>query len=198
MDARTANVSVDERSAAGTANRKEILRLSCDAKATALQAEEFLELNTKTDGRALMRDHDVIYIFHNTIDKTGDSASTEAKTFDAVEQTFDELELIMKKVANINGSNMLLTADHGFLFQQNDVDDGDATPLPAGGEWTYRNRRFALGKGIASSPSVKVFNSMALGVGGDWPRRFHSRWDASHFRVPVSGTFMVASAFKRW
>ena len=39
-------------------------------KATAVQAEEFLEMNTKTDGRALMRDHDVIYIFHNTIDKS--------------------------------------------------------------------------------------------------------------------------------
>ena len=31
----------------------------------------------------------------------------------------------MKKVANINGSNMLLTADHGFLFQQDDVDISD-------------------------------------------------------------------------
>ena len=26
---------------------------------------------------------------------------------------------------------MLLTADHGFLFQQERVDDGDMTPLPA-------------------------------------------------------------------
>ena len=72
-------------------------------------------MNTKTDGRALMRDHDVIYIFHNMIDKIGDAASTEARTFDAVEQAFDELDLIIKKVANINGSNMLITADHGFL-----------------------------------------------------------------------------------
>ena len=123
VDAATGNVTVDGQSATGTENRAEILSLACGGKATAIQAEDFLELNTKTDGRALMRDHEVIYIFHNVIDKIGDAAGTEAKTFDAVEQAFEELDLIIKKVANINGSNMLLTADHGFLFQQDDVDD---------------------------------------------------------------------------
>ena len=130
VDGVTATVTVDGRSASGTDNRAEILRSACDAKAIAIQAEDFLELNTKTDGRALMRDHEVIYIFHNHIDNVGDTSRTEAKTFDAVEQAFDELELIIKKVANINGNNMLLTADHGFLFQQTEVDDSDMTPLP--------------------------------------------------------------------
>ena len=127
VDAATATVTEDSRSASGTANRAEILSLACGGKATGVQAEGFLEMNTKTEGRALMRDHEVIYIFHNVIDKTGDAPGTEAKTFDAVEKAFEELELIIKKVANINGSNMLFTADHGFLFQQNDVDPGDAT-----------------------------------------------------------------------
>jgi len=172
LDAATATVAVDGRSTAGVANRAEILRLACDGKATAIQAEEFLELNSKTDGRVLMREHEVIYIFHNTIDKIGDAASTEAKTFDAVEQAFDELDLIIKKVANINGSNMLLTADHGFIFQQTDVEDNDMAALPAAEEWSYRARRFALGKGISPALSVKVFNSVALGLGGDWSVAF--------------------------
>ena len=163
---------MDGRSASGLANRAEILRLACDGKATAIQSEEFLELNSKTDGRALMREHEVIYIFHNTIDSIGDTASTEAKTFDAVEQAFGELELIIKKVANINGSNMLLTADHGFIFQQNDVEDGDMTALPAANEWTYRSRRFAFGKGIVPTQGVKVFGSAALGADGDWSAAF--------------------------
>lgn len=167
MDAATGNVALDGRSTAGIINRAEILRLACDGKATAIQSEEFLELNSKTDGRALMKQHEVIYIFHNTIDTIGDTAGTEAKTFDAVEQAFGELEAIIKKVANINGSNMLLTADHGFIFQQNDVEDGDMTALPVAEEWTYRSRRFAFGKGIAPALGVKVFGSDALGVEGD-------------------------------
>jgi uncharacterized protein (TIGR02687 family) len=184
VDAVTATVTVDGRSATGTENRAEILRLACDGKAIGLQAEEFLELNTKTEGRALMRDHEVIYIFQNVIDKTGDAPGTEAKTFDAVEQTFDELELIIKKVANINGNNMLLTADHGFLFQQDEVDEGDLTALPAAGDWTYRSRRFALGRGISSNSKVKVFASNALGLNGDWSAAF----PLSLGRFPLQGS----------
>lgn len=184
VDAATASVAMDGRSASGTANRAEILRLACDGRATGIQAEEFLELNTKTNGRALMRDHEVIYIFHNVIDKTGDAPGTEVKTFDAVEGAFDELDLIIKKVANINGSNMLLTADHGFLFQQDDVTADDATALPAAGEWTFRNRRFAIGKDISPNPKVKIFDSAALGLGGDWSAAF----PLSLGRFPLQGS----------
>ncbi len=186
VDAATATVTVDGRSASGTANRAEILSLACGGKATGVQAEGFLEMNTKTEGRALMRDHEVIYIFHNVIDKTGDAPGTEAKTFDAVEQAFEELELIIKKVANINGSNMLLTADHGFLFQQNDVDPADATSLPVASEWTFRNRRFSLGRGISADATVKNFDSAALGVSGDWSAAF----PLSLGRFPLQGSGM--------
>ncbi|RYD29512.1 MAG: BREX-1 system phosphatase PglZ type A, partial [Verrucomicrobiaceae bacterium] len=156
VDPLTAHVTLDGRSATGTPNRSEILNLACGGKGIAVQAEEFLEMNTKTAGRALMRDHEVIYIFHNLIDKTGDALATEARTFDAVETAFTELEQIMRKVANINGSNMLLTADHGFLFQQDEVEAADITALPTADEWFYRNRRFALGRGIQPPPAVKI------------------------------------------
>ncbi len=186
VDASTATVTVDGQSATGTENRAKILSLACGGKGTAIQAEDFLELNTKTDGRALMRDHEVIYIFHNVIDKTGDAPGTEGKTFDAVEQAFEELDLIIKKVANINGSNMLLTADHGFLFQQDDVAADDATTMPAAREWTVRNRRFSFGRGIPAAAKVKVFDSTALGVSGDWSAAF----PLSLGRFPLQGSGM--------
>jgi uncharacterized protein (TIGR02687 family) len=184
VDATTATVAIDGQSTVGTENRAKILNLACGGKATGLQAEEFLELNTKTDGRALMRDHEVIYIFHNVIDKVGDSSGTEAKTFDAVEQAFDELDLIIKKVANINGSNMLLTADHGFLFQQDDLDTDDVTALPGAKEWTFRNRRFSLGRGILEDAKVKIFDCGSLGIVGDWTAAF----PLSLGRFPLQGS----------
>ncbi len=182
VDAANATVTVDGRSASGTDNRAAILGGACNGKATALTAEAFLELNTKTDGRELMRDHEVIYIFHNHIDKVGES--TEARTFEAVEETFTELEQIIRRVANINGTNMLLTADHGFLFQQDDVRERDMTALPSAVGWTYRNRRFALGTGIASSTEVKVFASAELGVSGNWSAAF----PLSLGRFPLQGS----------
>jgi uncharacterized protein (TIGR02687 family) len=184
VDPVSATVTIDGKSASGVINRADILKQACGGKATGIQAEQFLELNTKTEGRTLMRDYDVIYIFHNVIDKVGDSASTEAKTFDAVEQAFAELDLIIKKVANINGSNMLLTADHGFLFQQEDVAESDTTALPKASEWTFRNRRFAIGRGIMPGSGTKVFDSVALGVSGDWSVAF----PLSLGRFPLQGS----------
>ena len=184
VDPASANVTVDGRSATGTENRDAILKAACAGRAAAIQAEAFLELNTKTDGRTLMKDHDVIYIYQNIIDKTGHSLPTEAKTFDAVESAFAELDLIIKKVANINGTNMLLTADHGFIFQQDAVTDADLTPVPDAGEIIYTDRRFVLGREISPAPSVKVFRSAALALGGDWMVAF----PLSLGRFPLQGS----------
>ena len=177
-------VSLDGRSCTGTDARSEILKRAMDGQGIAIQAEQFLEMNTKSEGRALMKEHEVIYIFHNVIDKTGDSPTTEAKTTEAVEQVFDELIQIVKKVANVNGNNMLLTADHGFLFQQEPLDKGDATPLPKATEWTNRNRRFAIGRGIAESAATKVFEASQLGLPGDWSCSF----PMSLGRFPLQGS----------
>jgi hypothetical protein len=175
---------LDGRSTTGIDNRNEILRAALAGRATALQAEHFLELNSKTEGRALMRDHDVVFIYQNVIDATGDSPKTEAQTVDAVERAFDELLVIVKKIANVNATNMIVTADHGFLFQQDDVTDGDMVSLPAATEWTFRNRRFAFGKGVQATPRVKLFQSADLGLAGEFTVAFpHSLG-----RFPLQGS----------
>lgn len=165
-------VFVDGKNATGTEARSQILAAGLDGKAKAIQAEVFLEMNTKTEARALLHDNDVVYVFHNVIDKVGDSPATEAKTTEAVESAFEELMQIVRKIANANGSNMLLTADHGFLFQQSEVSEGDDLPMPSAGEWLMRNRRFALGRGIADNGAVKTFTAAQLGLDGDWEAAF--------------------------
>lgn len=184
IDPVSCQVTLDGRSCTGTEARNEILKRALDGKGTAIQAEHFLEMNTKVEGRALMRDHEVIYIFHNVIDKVGDSSTTEAKTTEAVEQAFDELVKIVKRVGNVNGNNMLLTADHGFLFQQEPLDKGDSTALPDAAEWTNRNRRFAIGRGITESGATKVFDASQLGLPGDWSCAF----PVSLGRFPLQGS----------
>lgn len=175
---------VDGRSATGTDNRREILKRALDGRRTAIQAEHFLELNTKSEGRALMREHDAIYIFHNVIDKTGDALATEAKTVDAVEQAFEELVSIVKKIANINGNNMLLVSDHGFLFQQDAVHENDDTPFPSASAWSFRNRRFSIGTEIQPSSNTKLFSAAQLGLPGDWSCSF----PLALGRFPIQGS----------
>lgn len=171
LDATTAQLSVDGASATGTTNRSAIVAKHYGGKGIAMQAEEFLLLG-REEGRAIASQNQCVYIFHNTIDKTGDTVLTEGKTFDAIEAAFDELEKIVKKVASFNGVNMLLTADHGFLFQQDAVADADLTPLPAADEWSHKQRRFAIGRGISPAPTIKLFSAAALGLGGAWSAAF--------------------------
>ena len=166
------SASVDGQSASGTINRDNILRRACEGRGTAIKSDAFLEMNTKTDARDLMRDHDVIYIYHNAIDHVGDKRDTEAQTTDAVAKAFDELDAIIRKIANVNGTNMLLTADHGFLFQQDPLHDSDTTNLPPAAEWTMKGRRFALGQMVAPEAGVKLFTAEAVGVQGEWTAAF--------------------------
>ena len=61
-----------------------------------------------------------MYIYHNQIDATGDKRESEERVFEAVEATLAELVEIIKKLANANYTNMLITADHGFIYQNRD------------------------------------------------------------------------------
>ncbi len=158
---------VDEQSSQGTENRKKILELALPGKATAVRAKELLEMN-REQSRALFRDHNVVYVYHNRIDAVGDKRDTEERVFDAAAATLDELVLIIKKLAGANVSNMLVTADHGFIYQHRQLDESDfASDEPQGAEILKRDRRFVLGKGLVESSSFKKFAAGEVGLTGD-------------------------------
>ncbi|MBK7767403.1 MAG: BREX-1 system phosphatase PglZ type A [Sulfuritalea sp.] len=156
---------VDGQSAQGTANRGKILA-SVVTAATAIQAEELMQMG-RDESRALVRDNEVIYVYHNLIDKTGDTRDTEECVFAVAEDTLQELIRIIKKLANANASNVLVTADHGFLYQNRVLEESDFLACePEGDDIFYRNRRFVLGTGLHSSGSFKTFMPAQLGLEG--------------------------------
>jgi hypothetical protein len=94
-----------------------VLDQALPGKATAIRAADLLTLG-KEESRSLIRDYDVVYVYHNQVDAVGDSASTEEHTFDAVRKAIEELgDLVGKIVNSLNGNHILITADHGFLFR---------------------------------------------------------------------------------
>jgi uncharacterized protein (TIGR02687 family) len=179
-----ATAAVNGQSASGLANRDKILKAATNGRAAAISAEDFLNLKTSTDGRAFTRDHDLIVIYHNRIDHIGDDLKSEAQTFEAVQQAFEELTTIVRKIANLNGQNAVITADHGFLFQQEAVDDADKLAFPAADALTFKNRRFAYGESFDAAKGVKVFTAQALGFTGTWSAAF----PLSLGRFPVKGS----------
>src|SRR5690606_37958527 len=70
-------VMADGVSTMGTANRARILAKTVPSS-TAVLAKDVLAMG-KEDSRALVRDHDVVYVYHNLIDKTGDTRDTEER-----------------------------------------------------------------------------------------------------------------------
>jgi uncharacterized protein (TIGR02687 family) len=122
----------------------------------------------RDDCRSLVRDHDVIYIYHNLIDATGDKRESEERVFEAVEKTLKELILLIKKLNNANLYNFFVTADHGFLYQNRAIDESDFSGVEAMGEQIlFRDRRFVLGKGLIKSPGLHSFTPKQLGLDGD-------------------------------
>jgi uncharacterized protein (TIGR02687 family) len=160
-------VLVDGLSSQGTANRVKILGQALSQRGTAIRAEELMRLN-KEDCRALVRDHDVIFIYHNRIDATGDKRESEERVFDAVEETLQELIKLVKKLTGANANNLIVTSDHGFIYQNRPIEESDFAGSDAEGDQIlFRDRRFVLGKGLKEVSSLRKFQPSDLGLSGD-------------------------------
>lgn len=160
------DASVDGQSAQGTVNRGRILAATVPASQVVL-AKDLLAMN-QADSRALLRDNEVVYVYHNLIDKTGDTRDTEERVFAAAEETLVELIRLVKKLTNANASNLLITADHGFIYQNHPLQESDfLSSEPEGDEVLYRDRRFVLGRGLREGAGFKTFTPGQLGLGGE-------------------------------
>lgn len=83
----------------------------------ALRAGEIMAMS-KDQGREAIRQSRLVYIYHDQIDSCGDHASSEGKTFHAARTAIEELTALVKFIVNsLNGSHIFVTADHGFLYQ---------------------------------------------------------------------------------
>ena len=142
-------VLVDGQSSVGTANRAKILQAAVPGGAQAISAEEFLKLN-KEESRALVRDNEVLYVYHNRIDSVGDKKDAEGRVFEAVNDTIQEL-LVLVKTCCINFNNMIITADHGFIYQNNELDESDFAAL-INDPNIFIDRRFLLGRNLQNTP----------------------------------------------
>lgn len=163
----TGTVLVDGQSSQGTVNRTKILQAALDGRGQAVKAEDFMQLN-REDSRELLKGNDVLYIYHNRIDHTGDKMHSEGQAFEAAEQTLDDLIRLIKKLTAANANNLLITADHGFIYQNRELDESDFLgDAVSGDEIRYRDRRFVLGKGLSASPAFHHFSSEQLGLDGD-------------------------------
>lgn len=163
----------------------------------AVKADELLSMG-KDKGREFVRDHRVIYIYHDKIDMLGDKQGSEGQTFDAVAQTLTELNQLATFIVNsLNGSLVLMTADHGFLYQESALDEADKSTLGDKPEGTLRaKKRYLLGQGIGKS-SKAWFGNTAVTAGttaGEGSMDFWVPKGAARFHFAGGARFVHGSA----
>ncbi|MDR6184161.1 uncharacterized protein (TIGR02687 family) [Acinetobacter baylyi] len=143
------DVWVDGQSSKGTAARSKILAAYNGLAVTA----ETVKGWSRDEGREALKDHELVYVYHNVIDARGDSASTESETFMAVEHAIEELtELSRKILMHFNISTLLITADHGFLFQQSKPESADRSSLTEKPTNALKSKkRYVIGHGLPES-----------------------------------------------
>lgn len=121
----------------------------------AIKADDLLALG-KDKGREFVRDRRVIYVYHDKIDLLGDKQGSERETFNAVAQTLLDLNQLAAFIINsLNGSLVLITADHGFLYQESPLDESDKSVLgdkPAG--TLKAKKRYLLGDSLGTTPKA--------------------------------------------
>ena len=148
------NVYVDGISASGINNRDKILK-SKNADSIAVSYNDIKDISA-TDFRNIFSGKKVIYIYHNVIDARGDNASTEREVFDAVEDTFIELnQLVGYIVSRANGSNIYITSDHGFLYKRGNLDTTNKIKYNSDNSY---GKRYAITDGYNEKPGTLTFS----------------------------------------
>jgi hypothetical protein len=67
----------------------------------------------------------------------------------------------------MNGSNILITADHGFIYQHHTLDDSEYSSSEFDGEIWKENRRFVIGRNLNHDQAVKKFTGEQLNLNSD-------------------------------
>jgi uncharacterized protein (TIGR02687 family) len=162
---KTPTVNLNGQSSSGTVNRDKILKSATKDSALAVKADVLIA-KTKEEVRELVRDHDVIYVYQNIIDKRGHTRDTERKAFEATEEAMEEIVKLVRKLTSANATNVVITADHGFIYQD-EVEESDFSSTEIAGNETASDRRFVVGNQLKISGGAKLYGSAELGLKGD-------------------------------
>ena len=157
-------VYADGASTQGIVNREKILKNATDGKAVALDSDDVIKMKSD-DLRTVIKDNSVIYVYHDLIDREG-----EDNLFKAAHEAIDELKNIIRKLGSSNANTIYVTADHGFLFQDSDL---ESHQYISDGSVRGKNvhqvsgRRCAIGYDLEPSDSLMIAKLKDIGLSNE-------------------------------
>jgi uncharacterized protein (TIGR02687 family) len=151
-----ADIEIDGISTKGTDNRGRILKLVKE-ESVVITYDHVMGMTGKKMAEKFSGVK-LIYIYHNTIDARGDNAATEHEVFEATEKCFRELSDLVRALRNnISAINILITADHGYIYRRTPLAERDKTPKEDAAAIEAK-RRFVLTKDNIDMQGTQVFS----------------------------------------
>lgn len=94
-------------------NRDKVLK-SANPKSTALKYKQIIGMK-RTERQSLVKGMDVVYFYHDKIDEA--SHTSDSAVFAACDEAITEIKNLIRIIVNeFGGTNVIVTADHGFLY----------------------------------------------------------------------------------
>jgi len=141
------SVLVDGKAANGLEARKKLLD---PVNGIAIKAADLMEMK-KEDGIAFFKPYRVIYVYHDQIDQTADKGNEE-KTFVAVRTTIDEIAALIRRAFTFNCNRAIVTADHGFLFQNSPPTEAQKNAINTRPDGTViAKKRYLIGTNLGQN-----------------------------------------------
>ena len=121
----TLNITVDGMHCGNsTAERQKILQTAIPRSA----CYDFDKvMNAKKDEiRQMLQDKDVVYIYQNQIDDRGESSRSENEVFNACQEAIEEIQALIRRITGyVSATRYLITADHGFIYKRDKLQESD-------------------------------------------------------------------------
>jgi len=151
-------VLVDDKPATNLKMRQDLLKTFND-DSLALTEEEVNSCTT-SQLRELFKGKNLIYIYQNMIDKIGDDYTSEGNVFDMVDQCLNSLEKVIKKLVSSGIINIIVTSDHGFIYQDSNVEEYQKIEFPFDKKNIVLNPRYVLGDSLISISGSHFFEKI--------------------------------------
>ena len=179
-DNKTSKVKVNGENAENTDSRDKLLK-SYDENNLAFQLKNVLEMSSK-EIKQMITGKNVIYLYHNQIDAKGHELKTTKELVEATEKAINEIKQAVQVLRTNGITHIIITADHGFIYQEKPIEDKDKIDLQGQNYEGNAHLRYLITPSQISVMGVKN-TTMGVSLNND---------DPTNVYYPVSPNEFVA------
>ena len=154
------NVSVDGQACASMEQRDKILK-SYNERNTAVSFDEIFRKRDRA--KELLQNRNIVYVYHNQVDARGDKPASENEVFNACKEAISEIyDIIKQLIGDVSAAKFFITADHGFLYKRDRLQEFDKVTYPKD-KCLYTNKRFLITEDAVNEQGIMARTMAYLG-----------------------------------